>query len=253
MSSQRLAAGRQRGPRETPSDELNAIRIWLLGSFRISVGSSRSIGEDEWRLKKAGNLLKLLALAPAHRLHREHAMDLLWPELDSEAAANNLHHALHIARRTLEPSAGSASGYLRLRDESLALSPEEPVWVDVEAFEEAATTARHALEPAAYRAAIDLYSGELLPQDRYEPWAEERRAQLRGVYLSLLVEVAGFYEERKEFGEAIEALGRVVGEDPTHEGAHVGLMRLYAHSGRRREALGQYERLRDALSREFGA
>jgi predicted ATPase/DNA-binding SARP family transcriptional activator/DNA-binding CsgD family transcriptional regulator len=182
-------------------------------------------------------------------------MDLLWPELDSEAAANNLHHALHIARRTLEPSApaGAASGYLHLRGESLVLSPAGPVWVDVEAFEEAATTARHALEPAAYRAAIDLYSGELLPQDRYEPWAEERRAQLRGVYLSLLLEVARLYEERGELGQAIEALGRMVAEDPTHEGAHVRLIRLYALLGRRMEALRQYERLRDALSREFGA
>jgi DNA-binding SARP family transcriptional activator len=77
--------------------------------------------------------------------------------------------------------------------------------VDVEAFEEAATTARHARASAAYRAAIDLYSGELLPQDRYEAWAEERRAQLRGLYLSLLLEMAGFYEERKEFGEAATA------------------------------------------------
>ena len=71
-------------------------------------------------------------------------------------------------------------------------------------------------------------------------------------YLSLLLEVAGFYEERKEFGEAIEALNSVVAEDPTHEQAHVGLIRLYALLGRRREALGQYERLRDTLSREFG-
>jgi hypothetical protein len=28
-------------------------------------------------------------------------MDLLWPGFDARAAANNLHHALHIARRTL--------------------------------------------------------------------------------------------------------------------------------------------------------
>ena len=128
-------ARQQRGPRETPRGELEAVRIWLLGGFRISVGSFRIIGEDEWRLKKAGSLLKLLALAPAHRLHREQAMDLLWPELDTDAALNNLHHALHIARRTLEPSApvGSASGYLHFRGESLALSPAGPVWVDVEA------------------------------------------------------------------------------------------------------------------------
>jgi DNA-binding SARP family transcriptional activator len=236
-------------------DELEALRIWLLGGFRISVGSYRSIGEDEWRLKKAAALIKLLAMAPAHRLHREQAMDLLWPELDLEAAANNLHHALHVARRTLQPSgpAGAASGYLHLRAESLALSPAGPVWVDVEAFEEAATTARHAREGAAYRAAIDLYSGELLPRDRYEPWAEERRAALRALYLSLLLELAGIYEEREEFGGAIEALGRVVAEEPTHEEAQVGLMRLYALLGRRREALRQYDRLREALLREFGS
>ena len=240
-------------PTASPTNrESGAIRIKLLAGFRVWVGS-RVIEEDQLRLRKARSLIKLLALSPGHRLHREQAMDLLWPELDSKAALNNLHHALHIARRTLEPSAGAASGYLHLRGESLALSVAGPVWVDVEAFEEAATTARHAMEPAAYRAAIDLYSGELLPQDRYEAWAEERRAQLRGVYISLLLELAGVYEERKEFGEAIEALGRVVAEDPTHEDAHAALIRLYALLGRRREALRQYERLREALFTEFGA
>jgi predicted ATPase/DNA-binding SARP family transcriptional activator/DNA-binding CsgD family transcriptional regulator len=251
MGSQRPAAGR-RPPREALVGALAPVRIWLFGGFSISVGD-RTIEQGAWRLRKAGNLVKLLALAPAHRLHREQAMDLLWPKLDSEAAANNLHHALHVARRTLEPSAPTSSGYLHLRDESLALSPAGPIWVDVEAFEEAASAARHAREVAAFRAAIDLYSGELLPQDRYEDWVGERRAQLRRVYLSLLLEVAGFYEERKEFGEAIEALGRVVAEDPTHEEAHAGLMRSYAFSGRRRAALGQYERLREALSKEFGS
>ena len=65
--------------------------------------------------------------------------------------------------------------------------------------------------------------------------------------------MSGIYEDRKEYGEAIEALGRVLAEDPAHEEAHVGLMRLYAVLGRRREALGQYERLRDALHRELGS
>ena len=83
MGSQRPITGQQRVPSQTG---VGAVRIWLLGGFRISVGSSRSIGEDEWRLKKSASLLKLLALAPAHRLHREQAMDLLWPELDSKAA-----------------------------------------------------------------------------------------------------------------------------------------------------------------------
>ena len=218
--------------------------------------NSRSIGDDQWHLRKAQSLLKLLAMAEGHRLHREQAMELLWPDLHPEAALNNLHYALRVARRALEPPALASSApsrYLRLRSEQLTLCPDSPLWVDVEAFEEAAATARHALEPAAYRAAIELYSGELLPQDRYEVWAEERRAQLRGAYLSLLLELARLYEEREELGEAIEAFQRVVTEEPGQEEAHAGLMRLYTLCGRRREALLQYEVLRDALSRELGA
>src|ERR671913_983462 len=80
------------------------VRIELLGRFRVSVGVRRTIEEDEWKLRKAASLVKLLALEPGHRLHREQAMDLLWPELDAKAASNNLRHILHVARRTLEPA-----------------------------------------------------------------------------------------------------------------------------------------------------
>jgi hypothetical protein len=38
---------------------------------------------------------------------------------------------------------------------------------------------------------------------------EERRAQLRELYLSLLLELGTLLEERREFGETIEALSRM--------------------------------------------
>jgi hypothetical protein len=38
--------------------------------------------------------------------------------------------------------------------------------------------ARRARAPAAYRVAIELYAGDLLPEGRYEEWAESRRAVL---------------------------------------------------------------------------
>ena len=91
-----------------------------------------------------------------------------------------------------------------------------------------------------------------MPEDRYEGRVEQRRAQLKELYLSLLSTLGALYEERKEFGEAIEALSRVVAKEPTHERAHLGLMRLYALLGRRREALSQYEHLREALLKNLG-
>ena len=226
------------------------VRVWLLGGFRVSVGS-RTITPDAWRLKKAAALVKLLALAPGHRLHREQAMDLLWPASGRSAASNSLRKTLHAARRVLEPDAGSH--YLVSKDESIVLCPKSVLWVDAEAFEEAATTARRSSDPAAYRAALDLYSSDLLPEDRYEEWADSRREELRRLYLGLLVELAGLYEKREEYGAAIEALHSTVMEEPTREEAHTGLMRIHALSGRRREALAQYEQLQELLSKQLGA
>ena len=88
--SGRATAGHQRGLRETIGGEVEALRTWLLGGFRMSVGPSRSIGDEDWHLRKAGNLVKLLALTPGHRLHREQTRGLLWPELDTRAAPARL-------------------------------------------------------------------------------------------------------------------------------------------------------------------
>src|SRR3954452_18440311 len=171
------------------------MRVWLLGGFRVSVGS-RTIRQNEWRLKKAAALVKLLALASGHRLHREQVMDLLWPDSSRSAASNSLRKTLHAARRTLDQAEGLR--YLASEDESLVLCPRGDLWVDVDAFEDAAAAARRSPDPAAYRAALDLYTGELLPEDRYEAWAESRREELRRTFLSLLGELAGIYEQRGE-------------------------------------------------------
>jgi predicted ATPase/DNA-binding SARP family transcriptional activator/DNA-binding CsgD family transcriptional regulator len=230
--------------------EPEVVRVWLLGGFRVSVGS-RTIEASGWRLRKAMSLVKLLALAQGHRLHRGQVMDLFWPDLDAEAASNNLYRILHFARGSLEVTP-STNRHLQLQGDMLALCPDGTLWVDAEAFEEAAATARRSREPAAYRAAIELYTGELLPEDRYEEWTQERRAELQRTYLELLAELAGLHEEREEYEPAIGYLRLAVSEEPAREETHAGLMRLLALTGRRHEALLQYERLREALSGELG-
>src|SRR5438445_512194 len=73
------------------------------------------------------------------------------------------------------------------------------------------------------------------------------------LHLELLLELGRLHEERGEAAEAIGVLGRVIEAEPAHEGAHVGLMRLYAQRGQRHEALRQYQQLAAALSRELDA
>jgi two-component SAPR family response regulator len=85
----RTMAGARQKTLDITAEEPVAVRIGLLGGFRVSVGA-RTIEKDAWRLRKAASLVKLLALAPGHRLHRERVMDTLWPELGRKAASNNL-------------------------------------------------------------------------------------------------------------------------------------------------------------------
>jgi DNA-binding CsgD family transcriptional regulator len=150
-----------------------AVRVRLLGGFSVSVGT-RTIRQDEWRSKKAAALAKLLALAPGHRMHREQAIDLLWPDSARSRTSNNLRQVVYGARRVRAPDSGSPKRYLGLQGKQLVLCPEGQLWVDAEAFEDARATARRSRDPSAYRAALELYAGELLPEDRYEEWAEGR-------------------------------------------------------------------------------
>jgi len=217
---------------------------------------SRVIEESEWRLRKPASLVKLLALIPKHYMHRERVMELLWPKLDTKAAANNLRRVLHVARRTLllefAASDTASSDYLLLEGDLLALCPNETLLsVDVEAFEEAAVTARRLREPASYRAVLDLYAEDLLPGDLYEEWVQVRQEQLRRAYLDLLLELAELYEEREELVPAVESLRQVVVVWPRPEEAPASLMGLYVESSQRQQALRQYERLRQALRQEL--
>ena len=82
------SAGSKRVARsETPTSErAEAVRVWLPGGFRVPIGA-RTIEEGAWRLRKAASLVKLLAASPGYRLHREQAMDILWPDSGRRATS----------------------------------------------------------------------------------------------------------------------------------------------------------------------
>jgi DNA-binding SARP family transcriptional activator len=95
------------------------------------------VAHSAWRLRKAKTLIKLLALEPTHRLHRDQVADLLWPELDGDAARNNLHQVLHVARRALSTVGVDGAAVLGLRDDVVVLGPDGHVITDLEEFQDA--------------------------------------------------------------------------------------------------------------------
>ena len=219
--------------------EEELARVRLMGGFEAAQGGD-AVDDGAWRLRKAQALVKLLALAPARRLHRDQLAEILWPERDAASAANNLHQALHAARRAIGTEA------VRLAGGVVTLEAD----VDVERFEVAARAARGSADAAAHERALSLYAGELLPEDRYEPWTAARRVALRELHTTLCVELAQLQEGTPA---AIPLLQGAIAADPLAERAHRALMAAYAASGRRTEALASFEQLRADLRAELGA
>jgi predicted ATPase/DNA-binding SARP family transcriptional activator len=227
------------------------LQVHLLGGFRVEV-SGRAVPAAAWRQRKAAAIVKLLALEPGNRVHREQLVDALWPDLDPEAAANNLRVALYFARKQLNDAGAPTGAFLMREGTSILLGQMGTVWTDVEAFDLAAARAWRTSDPAAAVEAAASYSGDLLPEDVYEEWTESRRAALRASCLTLLARAAQAYEKRGNLDRAIALQQRVIGYEPAHEEAHVALMRLFAQAGQRGQAIAQFERLVTVLEREVG-
>ncbi|HKG21654.1 MAG TPA: BTAD domain-containing putative transcriptional regulator [Blastocatellia bacterium] len=231
-----------------------SLELHLLGAFRAAV-DGRAVEERRWSRRKQSLLVKLLALQPHHRLHREQIMELLWPDLDAEAAANSLNKTIHAARRALEPALkyGPDSRFILTHGQQVHLRAPGELWIDAEVFEERAALALKTADAGGYEEALALYEDDLLIEDPYEGWIAARREHLRALRLELLAKLARLYEDVGEHQRSIERLKEMVTLEPSNEEAHRRLMRLYVLTGNRKQAIHQYQQCREDLRRELDA
>jgi DNA-binding SARP family transcriptional activator/TolB-like protein len=235
-----------------------SLNIHLFGPFRVFVDGVQ-IDDQSWGRRKSKTLVKLLALQPARQssrqMHREELIELLWPEVDSEQGLNNLHKALHAARRALEPglSAGTPSRFLSMRDQLVMLQSAEEICVDVFEFETRANEALKTGRRDLIEAALSLCQGDLLPEDLYEDWLAVRREQLRSRKEQLLLSLAAVCEGSGDSGAALDACRQLLASNPCNEAAHRCLMRLYSGAGQRYLAVEQFRTCTETLRRELDA
>ena len=192
---------------------MDHVDVRLLGAFAVTVDGA-AVAPRDWPQRRASDLVKLLALAPGHRLTRESVLDALWPHLAPEAAAAALHKAAHYARRAM----GDRDAVV-LGGGTVALAPGAAVITDVERFEADGAP----------------YGGELLPGDLYEEWTRETRERLRALHADRL--------------RATGAWEALLAEDPADEEAHRALMRESAACGDRAAAVRRFRALREELAR----
>ena len=122
------------GDVDVGADVLGHVHVRLLDGFGVLVnGTPEPTGR--WTKRYAAAVVKVLALSPRGRLHRDRIVDAQWPVATLDVALPRLHKGAPYARRDWEPPA------MVLRDQVVALFPHARLEVDSITFEVAADVA----------------------------------------------------------------------------------------------------------------
>jgi len=231
-----------------------ALALRLLGAFRVEV-RGQIVADARWTRPQARMLLKLLALEPTHQMHRQRLIELMWPSIDPDAGAANLHKIIHMARRALEPKlrSGAESRFIVTSRQHVQLQAPGELWIDAEAFERVASRARTGSNATEYEEALTLYRGDLLAEDPYADWCAQKREQLHALRDELLLGLGRACSAQGHYPRAIQQYETVLATAPANENAHRELMRLYALTGRRSDALRQFARCSEAVRADLDA
>lgn len=220
------------------------VRLFLLGTPRIERdGENIALG-----LRKAIALIAYLAVTK-HLQSRDHLAGLLWPEDSQITARSNLRRTLYRIQHV------TGSGFLQVFQETLGISPEADLWLDVMDFEEAIAKClpesqpritlnqecKTQLEKAVALYADDFMTGFFLPDsEAFEEWQFFERERLRQVLAKALVQLAHAHLSDGDPTGAISHAHRWLALNPLNEPAHRLLMELYSRSGQQSAALRQY-------------
>ena len=209
---------------------------------------------------------KALALLVYLALHtgkqpRETLSGLLWPEYEQEKASAYLRRTLWEIHRIL------GEGWLDAEREAIGFNPDAGLSLDVAEFQSHLTAIQRHNHPNSvpcpecishlHTTAL-LYRGDFLDgfnlRDSavFEDWQLLQREALRGEYAVALQKLANLLVQAGAFSEAISFAQRWLSLDTFNEEAHRLLMKAYARSGQRHQAVRQYQECLRILQAELG-
>jgi DNA-binding SARP family transcriptional activator/tetratricopeptide (TPR) repeat protein len=210
----------------------SSLELSLLGAARV-----RMNGLDvSLATRKALGLLAFLALEGT--TSRSKLADLLWSDMDEDAARNNLRKEVFRLRET------ALRDFLDVSASSLALTN---VQIDVHVFLEAEDDT-----------ALEVYNGDFLAgveisgASAFEDWLEAKRELFKNRFARLLAARAVKLEALGDLRAALETRLQLLETDPLQESFHREVMRLHWRLGERTQALERFSVLERTLELELG-
>ncbi|MBE0697132.1 MAG: hypothetical protein IH586_09425, partial [Anaerolineaceae bacterium] len=228
------------------------LRISTLGQFSVWIGRKR-IPDQSWNRRKAGEMFRYLLLQPNRAAGREIIIEALWPDHESENPADMLHQATSALRHVLEPDLPDKfpSRYLKVEGEHISLQLPPGSTVDFEHFERVLPLAIQTRNAERLLEALNLYSGDLFPSDRYSDWSAEKRLSLAELRQRGLLGLANTYLNQSQFYNAINCIRSILHVDAWNEDAVLIGMQAYIGLHDIPHALQLFNDLENVLSTEL--
>jgi DNA-binding SARP family transcriptional activator/tetratricopeptide (TPR) repeat protein len=244
-----------RAPGGRPPGDHAVIRVRLLGRFAVEHdGQEIALGSFGGRL--ARRLLRLLALRRGILVPKDLIADALWPDNPPADPAGNIEVLVSRIRRAV----GDRT-LIRTGTGGYILADGGRCWVDAESFLVAVKAGRATLAArpgealTSFRAALDIWRGEPLPEDTYADWAQADRRHLSLAYLEALDGAATAALESPGAAMALEAASwarQALAAEPLRESSVLLLARALAAAGDQAGGLAAFEEYRDRLAAQTG-
>lgn len=221
------------------------LRIHLFSTLRLFY-------QD--RPLKFSALPKTLPLWSYLLLNREKALPrpllayTLWPDVNEAEARSNLRRHLYELRRILPP-APAACPWLLVDNSTVQWNPAAPYWLDIAEFIRLQTAQE---QPTALAQAVQIYSGDLLPEVD-EDWLFLERERLRNLFFANLTGLIAHHRTQQDYPQAIAYAQQLLQHDPLREDIVRELMSLRHTLGDRAGALQEYRTFEQRLRVELDA
>ena len=239
------------------------LSISLLGSFQVLLADK---GVNSFESNKVRALLAYLAVESNQPHRRETLATLFWPEQSEQRARRNLTQGLYNLRQAIGDH-NEASSFLNVTQQTIQLNNAGDIRLDVAQFTALITASEQHQHDSIMtcKTCVDmleetavLYQGDFLEgfspgvSTAFEEWSLLKREQYRRLLLAALSKLVTVYKQQGNLDRALPHAWRQVELDPWREEGQQQLMWLLALSGRRSEALSQYEKSRRLLRKDLG-
>lgn len=244
----------QKKPR-VPRDQRDAHSasaglISCFGGFEVYTDSSKE-NCIKWRTAKAEELFACLFARRGQNVPKWELCDALWPDLAESKVDTHLHTTVYQARKVLQQA--NLGIEIRFRSGSYTLVLPAAIASDVAEFETIVSQQRRPTKESLvyFERLLTLYQHDYLYGKDYL-WALPQQEHYRIQFIRCALQLAEFYMQIENTGQALNALRKILEISPLDETAHEKILEIFRLHQHRAAFIKHYTAMATLFKQELG-